>query len=212
MPTPTPEELLQKINRLEEELAQQTEKTEQTLEQSRRAAEFAMHAYRVDHYGFIWVWDIDAKDYKKTNMRVMNPVIADRALQSRHIADNAVEGRHMQDNIIEGRMIKSKTLEGRSFKDYIIDGDMILDRTIVGRSIKDRTIPGSKLQRGAVGIEHLKPGTIDPTKIILSDVSIDIDEYNDDIIVYFYNDCGVEDAYIDEDNGDIILVIDDQIV
>lgn len=192
---PTPEELLQKINRLEEELSQQTEKTEQTLEQSRRAAEFAMHAYRVDHYGFIWVWDIDAEDYKKTNMRVMNPVIADRALQSRHIADNAVEGRHMQDNIIEGRMIKSKTLEGRSFKDRAVTTDKLADESITGdeigpgaatngkiandavqtRNIKDRNVTSKKIDLNAIKPEHVSPATF---RELAKDLQNQIDSIN----------------------------------
>lgn len=189
MPTPTPEELLQKINRLEDELAQQTEKTEQTLEQSRRAAEFAMHAYRVDHYGFIWVWDIDAKDYKKTNMRVMNPVIADRALQSRHIADNAVEGRHMQDNAVSTEKIGDGEVKSRNIAPEAITTDKIdkgavttdklADESITGdeigpgaatngkiandavqtRNIKDRNVTSKKIDLNAIKPEHVSPAT-----------------------------------------------------
>ena len=150
MPTPTPEELLQKINRLEEELAQQTEKTEQTLEQSRRAAEFAMHAYRVDHYGFIWVWDIDAKDYKKTNMRVMNPVIADKALQSRHIADNAVEGRHMQDNAVTTEKIGDGEVKSRNIAPEAITTDKIEDKAITTPKIAPKAVTRDKLDDHAV--------------------------------------------------------------
>lgn len=173
----TIEELERRINKLEKDLQEEKELTNATLSKANKAADYAQHAYRVDHYGIIWVWNTEQQKYCKTEMRVMSPKVANRSIESRHIADNAIEGRHLADNVIEGRMIKLKTIDGRSLKDDIIGPELIENNSIHGdsyqagalipgkladdavqtRNIKDRNVTALKIAEKNIFLEHLAP-------------------------------------------------------
>lgn len=192
----TIEELERRINQLEKDLQEEKELTNATLSKANKAADYAQHAYRVDHYGIIWVWNTEQQKYCKTEMRVISPKVANRSIESRHIADNAIEGRHLADNVIEGRMIKLKTVDGRSLKDEIIGPELIKDNSIHGdsyqagafipgklaenavqtRNIKDRNVTGIKIAKECISPEHLHksfvPGVIRP---ITNDLQNQID-------------------------------------
>ena len=158
-------ELEQKIDRLERQILEEIGKTEQMIEKSDKALDFATHAYKVDHYGIIWVWDTEQQGYRKTKMRVMTPEIADKAVESRHIADNAIEGHHIQDDTIEGRMIKNKTIDGRSLKDDIIGPELIEDNSINGDSYQADAFKPGKLADDAVQTRNIKDCNVTRKKL-----------------------------------------------
>lgn len=161
----TIQELEQKVEQLERDILAEKQNTDLLKEKANKAIEYAKHAYKVDHYGIIWEWDTEAEGYRKTNMRIISPTVADRALESKHIADNAIEGRHLQDNVIEGRMIKNKTIDGRSLKGDIIGPELILDNSIPGdRYINGAFIPG-KLADNAVATRNIQPKAVVASKL-----------------------------------------------
>lgn len=161
----TIQELEQKVEQLERDILAEKQNTDELKEKANKAIEYAQHAYKVDHYGIIWEWDTEADGYRKTNMRVITPKVADRALESRHIADNAIEGRHLQDNVIEGRMIKNKTIDGRSLQDDIIGPELIMDSSIPGdRYMGGALIPG-KLADNAVSTRNIQDKAVVAAKI-----------------------------------------------
>ncbi len=100
---------------------------EDLLNKSQRAQEWAQHAYRVDHYGCIWAWDIDRKIYTKTEMRVCTAQLADeavttdkladRSIVSRLIADKAVTREKMTDQLIDD--IRMVNLEDLAVGEYL---------------------------------------------------------------------------------------------
>lgn len=161
----TIQDLEQKVEQLERDILAEKQNTDLLKEKANKAIEYAKHAYKVDHYGIIWEWDTEAEGYRKTNMRIISPTVADRALESKHIADNAIEGRHLQDNVIEGRMIKNKTIDGRSLKDDIIGPELILDNSIPGdRYMNGAFIPG-KLADNAVATRNIQPKAVVASKL-----------------------------------------------
>ena len=169
----TIDELERKILQLEEKLLEEKELTTATLSKANKAAEYAQHAYRVDHYGIIWVWDVETGQYRKTEMRVVSPKVADRAIESRNLADGAIEGRHMVDNLIEGRMIKNKTIEGRSIQNDAIGTDQIKDSSITGDNMASGALPNGKLADDAISTRNLQPKSVTAPKVA-DDVKVQI--------------------------------------
>lgn len=161
----TIEELERRINQLEKDLQEEKELTSATLSKANKAADYAQHAYRVDHYGIIWVWNTEQQKYCKTEMRVISPKVANRSIESRQIADNAIEGRHLVDNVIEGRMIKSKTIDGRSLKNDIIGPELIEDNSINGDSYQAGALIPGKLADDAVQTRNIKDRNVTASKI-----------------------------------------------
>ena len=148
-------DLEQRLQALEDAFAEQSGKIDRLLEKSDKALDLAIHAYKVDRYGYIWQYDCDTKEYVKSNMRVCTPEIADRALQSRHIADKAIEGRHLQDDVIDGTKIAPNTIPGRCIANESITGDH-MDGEII--------IPG-KLATDSVLTRNIKDKNVTPDKI-----------------------------------------------
>ena len=120
------QELEQRLQQLESVLKEKDEQYNRLMVDSRRALDLALHAYKVDHYGYIWTFSPDDGLYHKTNMRVATPEIADRAIQTRHlvskcvtsekIADKAVTRDKLTDEVInELRMVDIQDLY---FGDY----------------------------------------------------------------------------------------------
>lgn len=207
----TIEDLEKQILQLKKEMQANGQTLQKLTQKSEKALDTALHAYKVDHYGIIWAWDTELQGYRKTQMRVCSPIIPDEAITTNKIADGAVTGSKIPDGAITTLKIADKAVKGKNIADDAITGDKIGLDTIEGRSIKNNTIEGRSIQNNAIGIQHLKPGTIDESKIVLSDVAIDFDNETGDITVYFINDCGVTDAYIDENTGDIVLVVNDEV-
>ena len=170
----TIEELLQKINRLEERIDEQIEKDDLMIQESRKAAEFAKHAYRVDHVGFIWVWNVEVEDYRKTNMRIMSPELADLSVKSRHIADGAVlsskigEEQILSRHIAPGVVRSSKIGERQILSEHILPGEIkayhLADKSITGDTL-DSDIPNGKLADDAVHSRNIFNGSVLPCKL-----------------------------------------------
>ena len=85
----------QRLLQLEQLTTTQKAEVQRMLAESKRAQDYALHAYRVDHYGYIWKWDPDAQLYVKTKMRVGMPIIADESITSEKIVEGAVKNRHI---------------------------------------------------------------------------------------------------------------------
>ena len=161
----TIQELEQKVEQLERDILAEKQNTSLLKEKAEKAVEYALHAYKLDHYGFIWVYNPETGDYSKTKMRVVSPTVTDRALESRHIADKAIEGRHLQDNIIEGRMIKNKTIDGRSLTDDSIGPELIMDNSIPGDRYQANVLIPGKLADDAVATRNIQNKAVIAAKI-----------------------------------------------
>ena len=161
----TIQELEEKVEQLERDILAKEQETQQLITKANKAMDFAMHAYKVDHYGIIWVWDTDEQKYVKTNMRVNSPTVCDKAIDSRHLADNSIEGRHIADDVIEGRMIKSKTIDGRSFATGVIGPEKIMDDSIPGDRYEDEALIPGKLADNAVSTRNIQSKAVTAPKI-----------------------------------------------
>lgn len=161
----TIQDLEREIQRFENLVNQKDEQMEQLVQKCEKALDLAIHAYRVDHFGYIWQYNCETKEYVKSNMRVCTPEVADRALHSRHIADRAIEGRHLQDCLIEGRMIKDKTIEGRSIRNNAIGPEQIKDNSITGDNMEPMGLPNGKLADNAVARRNIQPKAINNDKL-----------------------------------------------
>lgn len=198
---PTYDELLQKINRLEDQLVKQIEKDNIMIEESKKAAEFSKHAYRVDHYGFIWVWDIDTKEYRKTNMRILSPELVPNSVTSKTIAPGAVRSEHIADNQILSRHIPDKQISGRHIADDQILSRHILDSQILGKHIADRQIMNYHVSRGAVDSSKIAPGTLDGHDIFLNCNLITFQREEDGWIVAYFGNRGPITGFERDEEG-----------
>lgn len=133
-------DLEQRLQKLENAFEEQSGKTDQLLEKSDKALDLSLHAYRVDHYGYIWQYNCETKEYVKSNMRVCTPEIADRALHSRHIADRTIEGRHLQDDCIGEKQIKDNSIPGDKFVDGVLHHGKLADDSVSARNIQKKAI------------------------------------------------------------------------
>ena len=143
-------DLEQRLQALEDAFAEQSGKIDRLLEKSDKALDLALHAYKVDHYGYIWQYDCETKEYVKSNMRVCTPEIADRALHSRHIADGAVEGRNLQDDCIGEQQIKDNSITGDKFVDDVFHNGKLANDAVSTRNIQNRAVTPEKLSTRVV--------------------------------------------------------------
>ena len=67
------DQLERKIEQLESRLEELLSKVGELTEKSEQALDKALHAFKVDHYGYIWTWNVDEQKYNKTNMRILMP-------------------------------------------------------------------------------------------------------------------------------------------
>lgn len=167
-------DLEQRLQALEDAFAEQSGKIDRLLEKSDKALDLALHAYKVDHYGYIWQYDCETNEYAKSNMRVCTPEIADRALHSRHIADGAVTAdklddkavlsRHIGDNQVKSRHIGDNTVLSRHIGDGEVKSRNIAEKAITGDDF-DGNIPNGKLADDAVSARNIQKGAVLPEKL-----------------------------------------------
>ena len=86
----TIQELEQKVEQLEKDILAKDQKLTLLTRQAEKAIDYATHAYRVDHYGFIWVYNAETKLYNKTEMRLHTPEVPDKSIGERKLQDNSV--------------------------------------------------------------------------------------------------------------------------
>lgn len=121
------EQLERKLLELQNELSERTTQMDELLAKSEKALDQALHAYKVDEYGFIWIYDPDTKTYNVTKMRVMTPEIADRAIHGGHLACGAITsdkialGAVTTDLIADGAV----TLEKMNEEDFVTREDVL---------------------------------------------------------------------------------------
>lgn len=139
---PTIEQLERKILELQNKLDERTGQMDQLLRKSEKALDQSLHAYRVDEYGFIWVYDPDTQKYHRTKMRVMTPEIADRAIHSRHIADGAVTGDKIENNeIVPGKLADDAVAE-RNIQPKAVTREKLSDELweLIGRTASNELL------------------------------------------------------------------------
>ena|GEM_PF-5158212 len=168
------EQLERKILELENKIKASMEITSQLQRESKKALDTAMHAYKLDAYGYLWAYDAETKTYHKTEMRVATPEIADKMVKTRCLADGAVTSekiedravgsRQMHDGCVEGRHIQNGAIELKHFAEKTIPAEKLKDQSITGDNIND-DIPNGKLANNAVSTRNIQDGAVKPEKI-----------------------------------------------
>lgn len=97
----TIDQLERKVLELERRLDVQAEEANRLISKSDKVLDIAKNAYKLDGYGFIWAFDPNNGAYYKTNMRVMSPEVADRAIRVKHLADGCVTSEKIADKAID---------------------------------------------------------------------------------------------------------------
>lgn len=159
------EQLERKIQELENTLRERESRIEELLQRSEKAMDTALHAYKLDAYGFLWTYNADTKLYVKTNMRVMSPEIVDKAIKTRHLADKCVTGEKIEDNAIGEQHIKDKTIQGRSIAPNAIGTQQLQDRSITGDSMEPNAADNGKLADDAVSTRTIQKHAVIPEKL-----------------------------------------------
>ena len=165
----------QTITRLKELTETQREECENLLRESKRAIDWAKHAYRVDHYGYIWTYDVDTEQYHKTNMRICTPEIADEAIttdkladksiKTEKIADKAVTTEKIDDGAVTEDKIGDKAVSERTLGDKAVTEGKIEDGAVSERTLGDKAVTTDKIEDGAVTEEKIGDKAVTTEKI-----------------------------------------------
>lgn len=119
----TIERLDTKLKTLSQQVNTQKEACDQMLVEANKAIDLSKHLFRVDHCGYIWTYDVEAKEYHKTEMRIgmakLTPEAIDKLIKPLIVEAaqgfiKAAEDLQItkQDVLISGRNIK--TINGQS--------------------------------------------------------------------------------------------------
>lgn len=139
------DELERKILELENQLKEERLQTQTLLAKSEKALETALHAYKVDHFGFIWVYQYDTNDYVRTDMRIMSPELVDKAVKTQNLADGAVTSEKIQEDAVGSKQIGDGEVKSRNIAADAVTSDKIGDKEVKGRNIAP----------GAIGAQHI---------------------------------------------------------
>lgn len=205
----TIEELERKIQQLEKDILADKLKEQELIEKSEKAIDFALHAYKVDHYGFIWVWDVNQQGYRKTNMRIMTPEICDGAVTTDKLAPGCVTSEKIPDGAVTSDKIGDGEVKGRNIGENEIQGRHIADKAVGSEQIANEAILNRHIGRYEMTVDKFAPGVIDESQILLSDVVIEFDDETGDIFAHFINNGDVKDANMNDNTGDVYLVIEE---
>lgn len=74
------QDIERRLQNLEDVSKEQEDRLRNLLAKSEKAMDIAIHAYKVDHYGYVWQRDYESKEYVKTNMRVGLPTVPNRSI------------------------------------------------------------------------------------------------------------------------------------
>lgn len=130
--------------------------------------------------------------------------------------DDIIRGAITSDKIDNGAITEDKIRDGAVTESKIADGavsgEKIQDDSIGSDKIKDGAVEGRHIQRGAVTIDKIAEGTLDGLDAVLSSnfIAIDVEE-NGDIVVYLGEEGRNNDIEIDDESGDVLFVINDNI-
>lgn len=202
------EELERKILELEAKIADKEDQEVQLLTRCEKALDIAMHAYKVDHYGYIWVWEWKTKKYVRSSMRVMTPEIADKFIKTRHLADGAVTSEKIADRVVTSEKLGDESVTADKIENRAVKSRHIDDKAIQSRHIDDKQVKSRHIARGAVDISKIAPGTLDGREIVMNSNLIAIDTEDDGTIVAYYG--GSESISIEmAPDGTLYLVYSD---
>lgn len=128
-------------------------------------------------------------------------------VQSHDIQNGAVRSRHITDGAVTTDKIGDGEVKSRNIGDGAVTTEKIADDAVTNEKLADGAVDSRNIAQGAVTTEKLADGAIDESKIILSDVVVDMDDEDGDILIHFINNGYVSDASMDE-AGDIDLDIE----
>ena len=157
------QELEQKIQQLEREILEMKQEEQELLAKSNKALDFALHAYRIDHNGYVWVWDTDQKGYKKTKMRVNTPYVEDGSVTEKKMADDAISPRTIQKDAIENEHLSDESVSTRNLQSKLVTEEKMDDNSISHRA----------MQKDSVGEDNIQKESITNDKLGLQSVSFD---------------------------------------
>lgn len=168
----TIEELERQILQLRKEMQVNGQTLQALTQKSAKALDAALHAYKVDHYGIIWVWDTETQGYRKTQMRVCSPEIPNEAVTTEKMANGAVTGDKIQEGAVTGEKIAAHTIKSFNIAPEAVTAEKITDQSITGDDM-ERGIPNGKLADNAVAPRNIQPK------------AITFDKMNDETLAYF---------------------------
>lgn len=133
----TIEQLQRRILELESKLKEQTDEMAVLMEKSRKAVNMALHAYKLDAYGYLWVWSPEDEKYHRTKMRVMSPEIVDRAIHAHHIADGAITGDKIEDGEVIPGKLANDAVATRNIQDKAVTHEKLSDELLEDLLLSD---------------------------------------------------------------------------
>jgi len=136
----TIQELEQKIQRLERDILAKDQKDAILIEKAEKAIDFAMHAYRIDHYGWVWVWDVDTQGYRRSKICIHNIDVPDGSITGKKIAERTIEGRHILAGAIRNEHIGDKAVSNRTLADNAVDTTNIKDGAVTPSKVSNNFI------------------------------------------------------------------------
>ena len=177
----------QTITQLKQLTESQKEECERLLRESQRAIDWAKHAYRVDHYGYIWSYDVDTEKYHKTNMRVCTPGIADEAITTDKLADKSITTEKVADKAVTNDKIADKAVDTRTIGDKAVTEEKIVDNAVTTQKIgdgavttpkiKDEAVTTAKIAQAAITSSDCRPmEPVEPSKEIVLILSPDFND------------------------------------
>lgn len=168
----TIEELERQILQLQREMLENSQNLQTLIQKADRAIDTAQHAYKVDHYGMIWVWDYDQQGYRRTQMRVCSPEIPNEAVTTEKMAKGAVSGEKIADGAVTSDKIAAHTIKSGNIAPEAVTADKIMDQAITGDDI-GRGIPNGKLADYSVSTRNIQPH------------AVTFDKMNEETLAYF---------------------------
>ena len=128
----TIEQLEHIIEELERKVNVALEKTNQLQRASEKALDTAMHAYKLDEYGYLWAYEAETQTYRKTKMRVATPEIINEAIKPIHIAPGAVTGDKLENGAIIPGKIADAAVTTRTIQDKAITPEKLSPEVLMG--------------------------------------------------------------------------------
>ena len=163
----------QTITRLKELTETQREECENLLRESKRAIDWAKHAYRVDHYGYIWSYDVDTEQYHKTNMRVCTPEIADEAITTDKLADKSITTDKIAETAVTTEKIADEAVTTEKINDAAVITEKIADKAVTTDKINDAAVTTDKVADATVTTDKIADGAVVTDKIVDAAVTTD---------------------------------------
>lgn len=191
---PTIEDLERQILQLRKEMQANGQTLQALTQKSEKALDTARHAYKVDHYGIIWVWDTEQQGYRKTQMRVCSPEIPNEAITTEKIADGAVTTGKIEERAVKTEQIAPKAVTTSRLAEECITGD----------ELEDEVVKPGKIATDAVQTRNIKDQNVTNEKIKDNDLSWD--KLDDDLKQLILTGGGQHGIPLSKDFGDSDMI------